>query len=314
MAISGPEAGGVPQTKWLRQFWMQVQGAKRLWTITSPLTLEVDVERAIFSAVSRFTFKVYNLSAQARKDIYLDQNDWLSTPRSIVVNAGYASWQGGIGTQYLQSYPTIAAGQLFQAFSTRTGASWVTTMTGWDGGYDRANADVNVTFSKNVSFNDRIQQVAMSMPNLRSVNISPLITANVSRAATFCGKPWDILQELALSVPADLFIDLGVLYMVPKGQSVPGLSAGISRINTDFGLLSTPIKQQFRVSFDMLFEPRLLVGQSVILESEEEENNGTYVVQGLSHRGVISDGVAGSLVTTPTCWNPNTPSTPSGGA
>lgn len=303
----------IPQTKWLRQFWMQVQGATKKWEIQSPLTLELDVERAIFQSVSRFTFKVYNLGLEARRDIYLDQNNWLATPRQIVVNAGYASWQSGYGPRTPRTFPTIAFGQLFQAYSTRVGPSWVTTMTGWDGGYDQANSSIDATFSKNVTFNQYLTQIALAMPNLRKVVISPLINAKPLRGSTFSGKPWDILQELAAFFPADLFIDLGTLYMVPKGQAVPGLTAGLSQIDTSYGLLNTPIKQQFRVSFDMIFEPRLLVGQSVNLVSEETENNGSYVVQGISHRGVISDAVAGDLVTTPTCWNPNNPTEASGG-
>ena len=303
----------VPQTKWLRQFWMQVQGATRLWTITSPLTLELDIERGIFQSVSRFTFKVYNLGVQARSDIYLDQNNWLATPRPIIVNAGYASWQSGMGPHTPQSFPTIAFGQLFQAYSTRVGPSWVTTMTGWDGGFDQANAAINVTLSKLVTFNQRVNYIAKQMPNLRGVNISTLITADVSRAATYNGKPWDILCELAFYEQADLFIDLGVLYMVPKGQGVVGLQSQLTQINTNYGLLNTPIKQQFRISFDMLFEPRLLCGQIVNLVSEEPENNGAYVVAGMSHRGVISDAIDGECITTPTLWQPNTPTTPGGG-
>lgn len=301
------------QAKFVRQFWMQVQGATRLWTIQSPLTLEIDVDRGIFQSVSRFTFKVYNLGLPARKDIYLDQNNWLSTPRSIVVRAGYASWQSSVGPSSPQSFPVIAQGQLFQAFSTRAGPSWITTMTGWDGGFDQANAFINAPFSKKVSFSQRVNQIAKSMSNLRSVFISPQIVAPVSRGATYSGKPWDILCELALYAQADVFIDLGILYMVPKGQGVPSLTAGITEINTKTGLLNTPIKQQFRVSFDMIFEPRITVGQNVNLVSEEPENNGSYVLQGLSHRGIISDAVDGDLITTPTLWNPNTPTTPAGG-
>lgn len=303
----------VSQSKWLRKFWMQVQGATRLWTITSPLTLELDIERGVYQSVARFTFKVYNLGVQARSDLYLDQNNWLASPRSIIVNAGYASWQSAYGPQTPQAFPTIARGQLFQAYSTRVGPSWVTVLTGWDGGYDQANASINAPFSKGVTFNQRVFQIAKAMPNLRSVYISPLITANVSRGATYSGKPWDILCELAAYAQADVFIDLGALYMVPKGQSVPGLTAGLNMINTRLGLLNTPIKQQFRVSFDMIFEPRLLIGQNINLQSEEPENDGSYVLQGLAHRGTISDGVDGDCSTTPTLWNPATPTTPQGG-
>lgn len=294
----------VPQTKWIRQFWLQCQGKTQTWTITSPLTLELDVERAVYSSVGRFTFKIYNLGAEARSDLYLDQIYWGVTPRVVELRAGYASWQSGYGPQTPQAFPTIAYGQLFQCYSRRIGPSWVTTMTGWDGGYDRAQAAISVPFSKDVSFSQRLQQVAAAMPNLRQIYISPSLTANVYRGATFTGKPWDILQELALGLNADLFIDLGKLYMVPKGQAVPGLTAGLSQINTNFGLLNTPIKQVCRVSFDMIFEPRFLVGQSVQLTSEETENNGVYSLQGLEHHGIISDAIDGECVTTPTLWNP----------
>ena len=295
-------AAAVPQTKWLRQFWMQVQGATREWTITSPLTLELDVDRASTQSYARFTFKIYNLGAQARSDLYRDFCDQ-STPRPITVNAGYASWQSGYGPQTPRAFPQIANGLVTQCYSTRVGPSWLTTIVGWDGGYDQANASINIPFSKDVTWNQRVTQIAKAMTNLRGVNISPLLKANVSRGATFNGKPWDILCELALGANADIFIDLGILYMVPKGQAVTGLTAGISQINTNSGLLNTPIKQKFTVSFDMIFEPRLLIGQSFVLVSEETENNGTYSIQRLHHFGVISDGVAGDLTTSVTSWN-----------
>lgn len=297
-----PLLTSVPQAKWGRQFWMQAQGATQIWTIQSPLTLELDVERSGTQSYGRFTFKIYNLGAQARKDLYRDFCDQ-STPRPVVVNAGYASWQAAYGPQTPQAFPTIARGLITMCYSTRVGPSWVTTITGWDGGYDQANASINGSFGKGVSWNARVTKIAKAMTNLRDVKISPLLTANVSRGATYNGKPWDILVEMAAYANAQVFIDLGVLYMVPYGTPVPDLTGGFSEINTSMGLLNTPIKQKFVVSFDMIFEPRLLIGQAFTLVSEETENNGSYTVQALKHFGVISDGVPGDLTTTVTSWN-----------
>ncbi len=297
-----PLVTSVPQTKWLRQFWMQAQGATQLWTIKSPLTLELEVERSGTQSFGRFSFKVYNLGAQARSDLYRDFCDQ-STPREILVNAGYASWQTGYGPQTPQTFPTIARGLITQCFSTRVGPSWVTTIVGWDGGYDQANAPINVTFDKSVTWNQRLNQVARAMTGLRGWVISPQLAAPVSRAATYNGKPWDLLIEMTKNASAQVFIDLGVLYVVPYGTAVPNLTGGFSQINTNMGLLNTPIKQKFVVSFDMIFEPRLLIGQAFTLVSEETENNGSYTVQALRHFGVISDAVAGDLTTMVTSWN-----------
>ena len=282
---------------------MQAEGNTDTWTITSPLTLELDIDRANCQGFGQWTLKVYNLGADARSDLYRDICDQ-SEPRTLTLNAGYASWQSGYGPQTPRSFPTVCSGQIWSCFSTRVGPSWLTTITGWDGGWDMANSSINAPLSSFVSWYDRIEVLAKSMTNLKGYFIDKSLTANVSRGVTFNGNPWQQLCELAIGADADLFVDLGILYMVPKGQSVQGLTAGLTEIDSDHGLLNTPVKQQYQVSFDMLFEPRLLIGQQLILTSQETENNGTYSVQRLHHAGVISDGVDGDLITSVTCWNP----------
>jgi len=294
-----------PGSKFQRVFWMQVMGQTITWTITSPLTLELDINRGAYQATAEGEFTIYNLGANARSDIYLDWNDQFAQSggyRKITVRAGYASWQNQTGPQNPQSLPVIFDGYLYNAYSTRSGPSWITTMRAWDGGFSKANSYINTTFSSGVNFNSRVKQVAAAMTNVTSVYISPLITAPVTRGRAYCGSPWDILVQLATAANADVFIDLGKLYMVPKGQAVPGLGAGITTITSDYGLINTPIKQKFYVSFDMLFEPRLQIGQNINLQSLESVNDGSYTLVGLKHSGIISDAVGGECKTTPTCW------------
>jgi hypothetical protein len=295
---------GVPQTKWLRQFWMQVQGEKRTFQIQSPLTLELDVQRSGTQGFGRFTLKIYNLSADTRSDLYRDICNQF-TPRSITLNAGYASWQSGYGPQTPRAFPTIASGFIKQCYSTRVGPSWLTVISGWDGGYAQSNANINAPWESN-SWNGRIKQLAnamMQFGDISSVYIAPELTANVSRGGVANGKAWDYLSELAQGANADLFVDLGKLYMVPKGKSVPFLTGGIKEISARTGLLNTPIKQQFRVAFDMVFEPQFLVGQEFNLISEVGVNCGSYAIRDIHHFGVISDGVSGDLTTSITSWN-----------
>jgi hypothetical protein len=295
-----------PNQKFQRIYFMQVQGKTQTWNISYPITMEMDITRGAFQSTAEGEFILYNLSDDKKSDIYLDWNDQLSSSegyRKIVVRAGYQSWNlNTVGPLNPNSLPIIFSGQLYSAYSTRSGPSWITTIRAWDGGFSKANSFVSVSFDSSVPFNDRVTQIAKSMQDITSVYISPSITAPVVRGRAYKGSAWDILLGLADSANADLFIDLGKLYMVPKGQPVPGLTGGLDVITSDFGLLNTPIKQKFFVSFDMLFEPRLTIMQSIILQSLESVNNGSYTLVGIKHRGIISGSVGGDLVTTPTCF------------
>ena len=53
----------------------------------------------------------------------------------------------------------------------------------------------------------------------------------------------------------------------------------------------------------MIFEPRLLVGQALYLESTTEKNfNGNYKVIGFKHAGNISGSVASKVITSANLW------------
>ncbi len=292
--------------KFQRIYFLQVQGKTKTWNISYPLTLELDISRGAYQATAQGNFTLYNLSYDKKSDIYLDWNDQISqsgSPRSIILRAGYQSWSSQtVGPLNPNSLPVIFNGYLYSAYSTRSGPSWITTIRAWDGGFAKANSSISVSFSASVNFQNRVNQIAKAMQNVSSVYISPLINAPVTRGRTYHGSPWDILVNLAATANADVFIDLGKLYMVPKGQAVPGLSGGLNIVDSNSGLLNTPIKQKFFVSFDMLFEPRLTIGQNLTLQSLEEVNNGTYTLVGLKHSGIISGSVGGDLVTTPTCF------------
>jgi hypothetical protein len=57
------------------------------------------------------------------------------------------------------------------------------------------------------------------------------------------------------------------------------------------------------LDFEMLFEPRLTIGQTVQLKSDTNRIfNGIYKVMGFEHSGTISDAVAGPCKTSVSLW------------
>ena len=74
---------------------------------------------------------------------------------------------------------------------------------------------------------------------------------------------------------------------------------GAFPVNYATGLLGTPVLEQYIVRFDMIFEPRLNVGETVLLDSITDNNyNGLYKIIGVKHRGMISESVCGDAITT----------------
>lgn len=286
-----------------RQFWMQVQGASRTWTITSPITLEVGVERGIWQGLSDGTFVLHNLAPSTRSDIYLDWNNQ-GEFRAITVRAGYASWQSAGGAQSPQAYPIIFQGNVKQAFSVRSGPDWVTTISAWDGGFGVTQGDLSVPLAPGTTFQQQAQALIAAMPNVSLGYIDPSLTVDAIRGVSLVGSPWEKLQQMADSAYADLFIDLQKVYMVSKGQPIPDLTGGLGIITSATGLLDTPVRQKSIVSFSMIFEPRVKVGQALVLQSLETVNNGSYTVGGISHSGIISDAVSGDLRTKISCYYP----------
>ncbi len=314
MALStSPNFTATPanQQKWIRTYWMQVQGQNRTWTISYPMTLDLDIERGFMQQTANGSFTIYNLGADARKDIFLDwNNQLLNGQRFITLKAGYQSWAQGQNALSASGMQTIFYGFIRSAYSTREGPTWTTKIEAWDGGFSKIGSQVNLSFSKDVPFFNRVQNIASYMPGIKSVYVSPDLKSPVTRGRTYIGYAWDILQDMANYAQADMAIDLGNFYMVPRGASIPGIASSLNIINSQSGLLNTPLRQKFQCTFDMIFEPRLICGQVISMQSIETENNGLYTLRGLKHTGTISGAVDSGCVTSCILWPypyPNAP-------
>lgn len=293
-----------------RAFWMQVQGATQTWTFQSPLTLELDVTRAMFSSLAEGVFRIFNLNESTRRDIYQDWNDQGSY-RSVTVRAGYRSWATVYGppdpngVQNLQSLPLIFSGNIMKASSQREGSSWVTQIDAWDGGFACSQSDVNTPLAPAIETQQQFAQLIQAMGSTVSVGyIDPNLNADLLRGVSLVGSPWNKIQQMANALYATAFIDLGKVYVIGNGTFVPNLTGGLDIISASTGLLDTPQKQNTKITFRMLFEPRLKIAQQIILQSIETVNNGSFAIAGLDHVGTISDAVGGDLSTNVTCYYP----------
>lgn len=252
-------------------------------TITNPFTVEFDVTRNTLSSANVASFRIFNLNPDNRNKIRKDQFDQ-DVFQKIVFQAGY-----GPGPQW----PVVFTGNINQAWSVREGNNFITQIESFDGGFAFANATFNTPFPSNTPQTDILTNM---VANLGQYQVAPGVIGQyngaIQRGNSYSGNTADILRELSGN---GFFIDNGRANILGENECFEGI---LQQIDDSSGLLGTPIREETLLTFDMLFEPRLLAGQIIFLQSLTGQNfNQYYKVVSIKHRGVISDAISGDAVT-----------------
>jgi hypothetical protein len=114
------------------------------------------------------------------------------------------------------------------------------------------------------------------------------------KGSAFDGNTSYLLQTIT---GGNFFIDNNTANVIMDGEFIDIEKENIV-IDAQSGLLNTPRRENTYVLLDMLFEPKLFIYQKVKLRSSIDKNfNGDYAVVSISHRGTISQTVAGSAIT-----------------
>lgn len=213
-----------------------------------------------------------------------DQYDFADF-REVTLDAGY-------GTENLA---TLFKGTIQQAWSVRQGVDFITEIVCSGAAFAIVNSTTSQTFSKGTPADLILKNLIGKLPNVSEGVIGPSFRgqAITGRGSTYEGSTTDILSQIT---GGGFFIDNGKAYVLADNEAIEG---DIVVITSASGLLNTPIREQNFLHFDMLFEPRLLMGQVVQLDSITAKNfNGTYKVISIQHKGTISTSVCGNAITT----------------
>lgn len=268
--------------KFGRNFELLVETDSGVVTIRPPFTVEFDITRTTLTSSNVCQLRIYNLGETTRNRIRHNGNDW-GLNKAVLFRAGYG-----------QDMPEIFSGNVTAAWSAREGVNFITQIECYDGGY-AVNAGVtNTTFPSGVPRVDVIESLMRGLPGIKR-GVVGSYPGVLTRGNAYSGNTVAILRELT---GGGFFIDGGRGHALNANEYIAQPS-GIATINARSGLLGTPMLEHTLVRFDMIFEPRLTIGQLIALESFTERNfNGNYKVTAIKHKGMISEAVAGSAVTT----------------
>lgn len=279
-------------TKFGRNYLLLIQLQNgSILSITPPFTIEFDITRNILSSANVCSIRIYNLSSQNRNQIEFNIYNQ-SAFRSVKLYAGYGT-----------NLPSIFQGNISNAWSVREGTNFITQIECYDGGYAYNNAQTNQNYPAGTP---NIVILGSLISSLKSFEVSMgalgIYSGVTLRAKSYTGPTTQLLSELT---NGGFFIDNGIANCLGNNECLLG---SIPTIDAQSGLLGTPVREQSILTFDMIFEPRVQAGQYILLQSltaalatlqvSSQSINGFYKVSSVKHRGMISESVCGSVITT----------------
>jgi hypothetical protein len=269
--------------KFLRSYELSIQGNDRNFlTLKPPFTVSFDIIRNVLTSANTFNFRVYNLSENHRRLLQKNVTDF-GNNRFVYFRAGYG-----------ENLSLIFSGNITQGFSVREGTNFITSIDAFDGGFAFITAMTNLSFPAGTERKDIIKAVVATLPNVSIGAVGNAVTGAIPRGNSYKGASTEILAELTGN---GFFIDNGKAYVLADNECLE--PNGIVVIDPSVGLLNTPERDETNMRFDMIFEPKLQIGQKVSLKSVTEKYlNGDYKVISLHHRGLISEATCGEAVTT----------------
>lgn len=271
--------------KWTRNYYLTVQTnekAEEYIDITMPLTISFRINRNVNASANTANITVLNLSEDTRRKIYLDNYKTFYYKR-VELRAGYSNGK--------ETLPLIFKGNIQTAFSKRNGVDYETTIDALDGGFAYVNGYSSRQFAKGTTGQQMLNTLVADLPFIDKGKIGNF-TNKLTRGNTIDGPT---LSYFSTFSEQNFFIDLEKINCLQKNE---GFEGNIKVINADCGLLGSPLRQESFLTFEMIFEPRLQVGQFIELQSQTERSyNGTYQVIGIEHSGIISDAQSGTCKT-----------------
>lgn len=250
--------------------------------VQPPFTIEFDITRNTLSSANVCQIRIYNLSLKNRNQIRFNVYEY-ATFKAIELRAGYGT-----------NLPVIFSGNITQSWSVREGVNFISQIECYDGGFAFTNGVTNTQFPAGITQHTVIATMAATLPHTK-VGAIGSFPGTLSRGNSYSGNTVDILRGIT---GGGFFIDKGRANALGTSEYIAAPD-GTTLVNSQSGLLGTPILENNILRFDMVFEPGLNVGERIVLTSITGMNfNGSYKVTGVKHRGMISESVCGSVITT----------------
>lgn len=245
--------------------------------ITNPITMKFQVNRSIFAEINGAEIELYNLAMSTYNQLFYDYFN--TEKRTVILEAGYEG----------QELSIIFVGDLWSCYTSRVGTETITRLE-CIVGVKSLNHVTDITLD-NASRNQILKHAANDM--LMDLKIYSGEDKKFSRPVSIYGNSYKTLQTYS---DDNVYIDNNTIYVLEDSDAFVGY---VPLINDESGLLGVPEHEDAILKVNMIFEPRLLIGQIIDVQSKVAPMfNGQYKIYGLRHEGIISGAESGYATTT----------------
>ena len=274
--------------KWQRNYILSIQTSGSNWIdITLPFTMNFRISRNTNASANTARISILNLSKDTRLKIYKDKYTF-DIYKGIELRAGYGDSK--------ETLPIIFKGNIKQAYSQRNGVDYQTDIECYDGGFAFLNGYTSKSFASGTSDRQILYSLVKDLPAI-DIGVIGNFEGSLPRGNAMEGATTDLIKSVSKS---NFFIDNEKAYCLQDEECYRG---NITEISSASGLMGSPLREETMLTFEMMFEPRLQIGQHIHLTSQTESLfNGNYKVIGVEHNGTISDATSGRCVTKVTLY------------
>lgn len=245
--------------------------------IQNPITIDFSVNRTLFADVNTLDAEIYNLKPETYNRLFFDYFN--CKYRTVILEAGYET----------TGMSTIFIGDMWSCYTRREGSDVITKMH-CIVGLKSLQATSDVTLA-GITRDRVLAQVADDM--LLKLEIYSGEDKKFTRPVTLRDNSMKIATQYS---DGNAFIDNGKLIILNDTDAIKG---EVLLINDESGLLGVPKHEEAILSVDIIFEPRIIIGQIIEVNSRIHPMfNGQYKVFGVKHEGVISGAESGKATTT----------------
>lgn len=286
----------------------------------SNVAANIDITKSFEGIFGTCVMRLYNLSDNHRAMLFhepywVTELDKTGNFKRVVLSAGYLSYNGG--ERHLSW-----AGIIRNASSYKQGDSVVTEIVADELGFINDNSFVQLEINKgkkvSVVFNkditnflkkaDYTKQIEKVATQKAGRDISMFFPEKNLKIVTDFEKDYEFTKDKVLNGSIQEIIKYLMSYIpnarMTKVDNVIYITDKQTRegktllINAENGLQSTPRLYGYRMTLNMMFEPRIHTNQTVRVESVIAPNmNDEYSVAGYAHHLTLGDGTRPSATT-----------------
>ena len=243
----------------------------------SPITMKFKVNRSLFEDANTMEVELYNLAPKTYNRLFFDFFN--RNGRTIILEAGYKG----------QVLSTIFIGDVWSCYTSRQGSDIITRIEAIVG-VKSFSANIDVTL-RGATRNQILRRAAKDMA--LDIDIYSGDDIKFNRSVSLSGSAIGVIQKYS---DHTAFIDEGKIKILKDEDAFKG---SVVLINDEAGLLGVPKHEDAILTIDMIFEPRIVIGQIIEIKSRiMPPFDGQYKVYGVKHEGIISDTTSGKATTT----------------